>query len=306
MRFAIISDIHSNLEALTSVFLDLSNYGKNIDNILVTGDIVGYGPNPNECCAIIRFLQNGKPALKEEIEEIINKIDIDNSDKKKISGYILSMGKKALAIAGNHDKEVIGEHSFCSEMATSASKAAKWTTDILKKENFKFLKTLRFKRKLRKFGIELVHSTPVYPRGWEYPKNAGVLSYEQLYSLITFAGHTHKPAAYLYKKEKSNIAASVFIPADPYDSRLLLIENASFERQETFNIVLDKQHHYYINPGSVGQPRDGIPDASFMIYDTDTTSISLIKSKYNPEITKQKILDAKLPRELASRVVKGV
>ncbi len=49
MRFLIISDIHSNLEALVSVFSDLCNNSEKIDRVLVLGDIVGYGVNPNEC-----------------------------------------------------------------------------------------------------------------------------------------------------------------------------------------------------------------------------------------------------------------
>ncbi|MHC4181824.1 MAG: metallophosphoesterase family protein [Planctomycetota bacterium] len=67
MRFLIISDIHSNLEALASVFLELHNNSEEIDRVLIIGDIVGYGVNPNECCAIVRFLMNGESLLKKEM-----------------------------------------------------------------------------------------------------------------------------------------------------------------------------------------------------------------------------------------------
>ncbi len=63
MKFLIISDIHSNLEALVSVFSDLHNSNEKIDSILIPGDIVGYGANPNECCVIVRFLKSGKSSL---------------------------------------------------------------------------------------------------------------------------------------------------------------------------------------------------------------------------------------------------
>lgn len=306
MKLAILSDIHSNLEALAAVFLDLHNNAEQIDRILVTGDIVGYGPNPNECCSIVRYLQKGSPSLKTAIEDNINGIDIDDSDKSIITKDILSLQKTASVVVGNHDKEVIGQPSYVSTMATSAAKAAKWTSDILARENFKFLHSLGFTKKLGSLSIEMVHSTPVYPRGWEYPKNAGVLSYNTLRANITFAGHTHCPAAYLYKNNLLDATPTVFVPVDQFDIRLMLIERESSERAEEFDIVLHPGHKYYINPGSVGQPRDGVPKASYMVYDTDNHRIALKKAEYNTEAVKEKIIKAKLPRDLANRIVKGV
>ncbi len=306
MRFLIISDIHSNLEALVSVFSDLQNNNEKIDRILIPGDIVGYGPNPNECCTIVRFLKNGKLFLKKEIQAIIQEIDIDDSDKKNITDFIFSMSKTAVVVAGNHDREVIGQPSLCSIMAASAGNAARWTTKVLQKANVRFLESLWFKKKLRKFGIELVHSTPVYPQGYLYVKNASTLKYESLSSSITISGHTHKPSAYLYTKEKRNISASVFIPTDQFDNRLMLVERESMERLETFDISLNPGQRYYINPGSVGQPRDGTPKASYMIYDTLAKQASLKKSAYNTEVVKKKVLKATLPFDLADRIVKGV
>ncbi len=306
MRFVIISDIHSNLEALASVFLDLHNNNEKIDTILIPGDIVGYGANPNECCAIVRFLKNGNSILKNEIQKIIQETDINDTEQKNIIDYILSMGKKATVIAGNHDKAVIGQPSLCSSMAASADNAVKWTTKVLQKANVRFLNYLWFRKKLRKFGIELVHSTPVYPQGYEYLKNAATLNYDLLYSKLTFAGHTHRPAAYLYTSQKRDIIASVFIPADQYDNRLMLVERQSMVRLEEFDVALNSGQRYYVNSGSVGQPRDGTPKASYMIYDTDVHKILLKRSGYDTEAVKKKILKAKLPFELADRVVKGI
>jgi predicted phosphodiesterase len=306
MKFLIISDIHSNLEALVSVFSDLHNNNEKIDRILIPGDIVGYGANPNECCTIVRFLKSGKSFLKNEIQAIFQEIDINDTDKKNILDYIFSMSKTAIVIAGNHDKEVIGQPSLCSIMAASAGNAARLTTKVLHKANARFLESLWFRKKLRKFGIELVHSTPDYPQGYLYIKNASTLKYELLYSSITFSGHTHKPAAYLYTKEKRNISASVFIPADPFDNRLMLVERESMERLEVFDVSLKSGQRYYVNPGSVGQPRDGTPKASYMIYDTNSQKISLKKAEYNTEAVKAKVLKAGLPFDLADRIVKGI
>ena len=176
---------------------------RSVDRILIPGDIVGYGPNPNECCTIVRFLKNGTSSLIKEIQTIVQAIDLDDADKKNITDYILSMSKKAYVIAGNHDREVIGQPSLCSIMAASAGNAAKWTTKVLQKVNARFLESLWYKKKIRKFGIELVHSTPVYPQGYQYVKNAATLSYDLLYSSITISGHTHTPfCIFIYKTEK--------------------------------------------------------------------------------------------------------
>ncbi len=306
MKFLIISDIHSNLEALVSVFSDLHSSNEKVDRILIPGDIVGYGPNPNECCVIIRFLKNGKESLKNEIRAIVQEIDLDDAEKKNIIDYIFSMNKTAYVITGNHDREAIGQPSLCSVMAASAGNAAKWTAKVLQKANARFLESLRYKKKLRKYGIELVHSTPVYPQGYRYVKNAATLSYDILHSNITISGHTHKPSAYLYTKQKRNVSASVFIPTDQFDNRLMLVERESMERLETFDVTLQSGQRYYINPGSVGQPRDGTPKASYMIYDSTTKQASLKKAAYNTEIVKKKVLKATLPFDLAERIVKGV
>lgn len=305
MKFAIFSDIHSNLEALTSVFLDIINTNEKIDAFLIPGDIVGYGANPNECCTIINYLKNGKSSLKNEIQSIIHDIDIDTSDKKSITDYIISLGKKAYVIVGNHDKAVIGQPSYTSEMVASAAKVAKWTNTVLTKENTKFINSLKFRKRVRPYGIELVHSTPVYPQGYEYTKNAATLSYEKLFASITFAGHTHKPAAYLYTKQKRDVTASVFIPTDQFDNRIMMIERETMVRLEEFDIEPKPDQRYYLNPGSVGQPRDGVPKASYMVYDTSLKKICLKRSAYNTEAVKAKILKAKLPTDLANRIVKG-
>ena len=309
MRFAILSDIHSNIEALASVLLELSDNEK-IDNVLITGDIVGYGPSPNECCSIVRFLQKGKSNLIGKVNEIIQNIDIDDNNRKKTIEYVLSMAKRAVVIVGNHDKASIGQPSYVSIMALAADKATQWTTNALKRENFRFLQSLGYKKNLRKFGIQLVHSSPVYPQGWEYPKNAKVLGYNALMAKITFAGHTHSAAAYLYKNEPEDAPPTVFIPANPSDNKFMSVERAPSEEEEEeneveFNVVASPVHRYYINPGSVGQPRDGIPKASYMIYDTNTQKVTLKRAEYNTEAVKEKIIQAKLPRELATRVIKG-
>lgn len=304
MRFLIISDIHSNLEALASVFLDLHNNSEEIDRVLILGDIVGYGVNPNECCAIVRFLKNGESLLKKEIQTDIQKTDIDNTDKKNVIDYIYSLGKKADIIAGNHDQRVIGQLN--SVMASSAGISINWTKKVIHEDNIRFLNSLWLKKKLWRFGIELVHSTSVCPQDYKYVMNSTTLNYGLLHSKITFAGHTHKPAAYLYTKQERDVSASIFIPKDQLDKKLMLAERESAEKLEAFDVSLNPGQRYYINPGSVGQPRDGIPMASYMIYDTLKKKVFLEKAEYNTAAVKTKVLEAALPFDLANRIVNGI
>jgi len=304
MRFLIISDIHSNLEALVAVFSELHNQNEHIDHVLMLGDIVGYGVNPNECCTIIKFLKSGKPALKKEIKTIIQSIDIDDTDKENTINYILSLGKKANVIAGNHDQRVIGQLN--TVMASSAGISINWTKKIIHDDNVKFLKSLLLTEKLPEFKIELVHSTSNRPQDYVYVMSSILLNYNLLHSKITFAGHTHKPAAYLYTKHKRDVSASVFIPADKFDKNLMLAERDSSERLESFDVSIKLGQRYYINPGSVGQPRDGIPMASYKIYDTETKKVYMEKAEYDREGVRKKILEAGLPFDLANRILTGI
>ncbi len=304
MRFLIISDVHSNLEALVAVFLELHNQNEHIDHVLMLGDIVGYGVNPNECCTIIKFLKSGKTALKKEIQTIIQSIDIDDTDKESTINYILSLGKKATVIAGNHDQRVIG--LLNTVMASSAGISINWTKKVIHDDNVRFLESLLITEKLPEFKIELVHSTSNRPQDYVYVMNSILLNYNLLHSKITFAGHTHKPAAYLYTKHKRDVSASVFIPADKFDKNLMLAERDSSERLESFDVSIKTGQRYYINPGSVGQPRDGIPMASYKIYDTETKKVYMEKAEYDREGVRKKILEAGLPFDLANRILTGI
>ncbi len=304
MRLLIISDIHSNLEALVSVFSELLKQNEKIDGVLVLGDIVGYGVNPNECCTIVKFLKSGESFLKSEINAIIQKSDINESDKVNIIDYIFSLGKKAHVVLGNHDQRVIGKLN--TVMASSAGISINWTKKIIRKSHIHFLRSLSHRKKLRRFGVELVHSTSTRPKDYEYVMNSNSLNYNLLYSKVTFAGHTHKPAAYLYTKQRRDVSASVFIPTDHFDKKLMLTEDESVERLETFDVSLDPGQRYYINPGSVGQPRDGFPMAAYKIYDTEKKKVYMEKAEYDIEVVRIKILEAGLPFDLANRIVTGI
>lgn len=215
MKYVILSDIHGNVDALLAVVKEIAEKEKVIDNILIAGDIVGYGASPNECCDLVRFLMYGRKKLAlENIRKIASAPYFDSSQKDTLLNALLLLEKKGIAIAGNHDKEAAGEPSLTSEMNPIAKTAVDWTNGVLRKENIKFLLRLPLRIKFSKDGFEIVHSKPLYPRGYDYVKNAGSLKYTTLRSKITFGGHTHRPSAYIYTKEIRTVSASVLIPAE--------------------------------------------------------------------------------------------
>lgn len=307
MKYVILSDIHGNVDALLAVVKEIAEKEKVIDNILIAGDIVGYGASPNECCDLVRFLMYGRKKIAlENIKKIASPPYFDASQKDTLLNTLLLLEKKGIAIAGNHDKEAAGEPSLTSEMNPIAKTAVDWTNGVLTKENIKFLLRLPLRIKFSKDGFEIVHSKPLYPQGYDYVKNAGALKYTTLRSKITFGGHTHRPSAYIYTKEIRTVSASVLIPADNYDMRLMLIEKQSTNKVESFDVDFTKEWKYYINVGSVGQPRDGNPNACYVVYDSALKHIELKRVPYNTEAASKKIADAALPIELAQRVLKGV
>ena len=306
MKYVILSDIHGNVDALLAVIKEIAEKEIPIDNLLIAGDIVGYGASPNECCDIVRFFMYGRKKVGLEIiSKIIDQPYLDSVQKENLLKAIISLEKKGITIGGNHDKEASGEPSLTSEMNPIAKTAVDWTKGALAKENIKFLLRLPLRMKFSKEGFEIVHSKPSYPQGYDYVKNAGALKYATLWSKITFGGHTHRPAAYIYTKEIRTVNASVLIPADNYDMRLMLIEKQSTNKVESFDIDFKKEWKYYVNVGSVGQPRDGNPHACYVVFNSVSKRIQLKRVPYNTEVASRKISEAGLPSELAQRILKG-
>ena len=307
MKNIILSDIHGNVDALLAVMKEIAEKEGNIDRLLIAGDIVGYGASPNECCDIVRYLIYGRRKVAlENIHKIVAQPYFDSKQRDDLLNAITTLEKKGIAICGNHDREAAGEPSLTTEMNPVAMTAVEWTKGVLTKENLKFLKHLSLRMKFSKEEFEIVHSTPSYPQGYEYVRNAGVLKYTTLWSNVTFGGHTHRPSAYIYTKEMRTVNASVLVPADNYDMRLMLIEKQSTNKAESFDIDSSKEWKYYINVGSVGQPRDGNPQACYVVFDSATKHLDFRRVPYNAEAASKKITEAKLPNELAERVLKGV
>lgn len=250
MKYAIISDPHSNLEALRAVLAKIKTLG--VDKSVCLGDIVGYNADPNECVELLR--------------------------SSAIS-----------TVMGNHDscaaglKEPVGFNP-------AAKKAVLWTRSILTEENAEYLKSLP--RSIRVAGdIMAVHGwvndTDRYIFG---PKDAAMnfsilkraaAERAEMARGVCFFGHTHVPAAYMSEDER----------ARELDREMMTIDTDG--------------GLYLVNPGSVGQPRDRDPRASFLIYDTKDHSVSYHRVQYDIDKTMRKIINAGLPEMLAERLKRG-
>jgi diadenosine tetraphosphatase ApaH/serine/threonine PP2A family protein phosphatase len=158
MKVGIISDIHGNLEALGAVERELEALG--VDEVWCLGDIVGYGPNPNECVTRVQDL------------------------------CTLSSGE-LMIVLGNHDEASVGgDISFFNPRA---QKAALWTRDQLSEENRDFLHSLPFK--LERSDALLVHASPYEPDIWHYVMGIhdAAHAFAHFEHRACFVGHSHYP-----------------------------------------------------------------------------------------------------------------
>ncbi len=242
MRYGILSDIHSNLEALQEVLQEMEN--EYIDKYLFLGDITGYASNPNECI------------------ELFSRLNYS-------------------AVLGNHDYAVLGKIDT-NEFNHNAAFAIQWTKNVISKKSLDILNT--FDVKFEDKDFTLVHANPVNPLNWEYifsTKQARNI-FSDFSGSICFVGHTHIPWIAFITPENKIIAVNEF---DSYQFKTGC--------------------RYIINPGSVGQPRDNDSRACFLIWDQDKKIITKKRVNYNVELTQDKIYSAKLPFELAVRLVHG-
>ncbi|HEY5620079.1 MAG TPA: metallophosphoesterase family protein [Candidatus Bathyarchaeia archaeon] len=230
MRLVVLSDIHANMTALERVLADLPSH----DELYCLGDVVGYGPNPNE---VVEALKDRRPTI---------------------------------VLAGNHDHAVVT--GDWSGFVDHAVKAIQWTRMRLSKNNLIYLEMLKpsAKRRVQDLDICLFHGSPRDPMNeYIFPGTPAALL-RQLLKLsggtLLLQGHTHVPMSFR-------------------DGEALLL-----------------------NPGSVGQPRDGDPRASYMILEIEDEKVThkIRRVQYDISKTTKAILDNGLPSFLAERLHLGV
>jgi predicted phosphodiesterase len=262
-RYAILSDIHSNLEALVAVLDICRQLG--ITDYISLGDVVGYNANPNECIALVRELN------------IVARV------------------------RGNHDDYAIRGDIAESGFNPNAKRAVAWTREQLSDEEKAWLDEAPY-TKPAPLGSTLVHATLDTPANWGYILDQfhaeDNFSYQR--SNLCFCGHSHVPVAFVKKQLIS-----------PGERPIEMITAWSSDPDEDFTIAdmitveYRKNNKYLFNVGSIGQPRNGDPRASFVIWDTDNMTVSRYRIPYDIGTTQQKILDAGLPERLAERLSIG-
>jgi diadenosine tetraphosphatase ApaH/serine/threonine PP2A family protein phosphatase len=242
MKFAIISDIHSNAHALSAVFEEIEKH--NVDKMFALGDLVGYNAYPSEAVEMIR--------------------------KRNIP-----------SIMGNHDIVCCGlENPIWFNAA--AREAALWTRKRLTEEHMRYLKSLPNEAHLDDTTYA-VHGSPLSRDDYIVDLMDAINNFQHLPSTairICLYGHSHIPAIF------SDIGPSH--------------DFAYVGKHE-----LSARNRYFINPGSVGQPRDGDPRASFAILDLEELTVEIIRVQYDIDAAASAVLKAGLPQFLAERLQVG-
>lgn len=241
MRVLIISDIHANLTALEAVLSSAPEH----DAIWCLGDLVGYGPDPNECIQRISRLPDH------------------------------------LCLIGNHDQAALGLIPL-SRFNQDAGAVVAWTQSVLTEESRAYLSTLPGKISIEKFT--LAHGSPNQPI-WEYildPVTAD-RNFEALETDYALVGHSHLPLIF----------------HQPFEDSFAMMRPILWEEPMRLSPRM------ILNPGSVGQPRDGDPRACFAILDTEKETWEMHRVSYDVAEVQIRILRAGLPERQALRLMAG-
>ena len=187
----------------------------------------------------------------------------------------------AVCLAGNHDLAVTGEIAL-DEFSRGASMAAQWTREVIAPENLEFLKGLSPRGEEEAVG--LFHASPRDPV-WEYVLSAllAELCLDAQGQRICLIGHSH--------------VALSFVRHDG--------ERATGEPRRAGTQLDLADGEWLLNPGSVGQPRDGDPRASWLLLDLDSMAVSFQRADYDVGGAAAAIRAARLPDSLAERLEYG-
>jgi predicted phosphodiesterase len=237
--YAVISDIHGNLEALQAVLADVPS---GVDEIYCLGDVVGYGASPNECCDLVR----------------------------KFNMPVVS---------GNHDLAVTDLSTDLAWFNPVAAAAVNWTRDHIREDNAEFLRSRP--RNLLDGEVLFVHGSVRDPDEYiinsvSAEENLAVLKSDYPGVRLCFFGHTHV-------KSISPSPNGRVVKARPLD--------------------LSDGGPYLVNPGSVGQPRDGDTFASYILAEENQIVYRFVD--YDISQAQTKIRAAGLPDMLADRLAHG-
>ncbi len=240
-RTAVISDIHSNWQALRSVWARILELG--CDQVYCLGDIVGYGARPIECLEHLREHQ-------------------------------------VICIQGNHDA-LVADGSLELKFNTFSLAAVAHNRALLNADQLDFLGTLPIRMEPEP-GVILAHGAPDDRDRYLLYYNDFLRTSADLLKKsgpgFCFFGHTHQA---------------------------LTFDGVDLVPQTQAKVPIDVQAMMLFNPGSVGQPSDGDPRASFIYWDREDGTINFEHVAYDIDRTREEILAAGLPERLASRLLEG-
>ena len=257
MRYGLVSDIHSNLAALEAVLSGIEEAGS-VDGLICMGDIVGYGPQPNQVVDRLRQFN-------------------------------------LFSIIGNHDMAVLGQLAL-ADFNRDAVDANVWTRMQLLPENLEWLESLK---PMEQFDakVTLAHGSPSEPV-WEYltTPHSAARNFDAFNTPLCFVGHTHLPRLFRLR------------PTDPIMPELDAFQllRADMRIPETDDTYEVSETRYIINPGSVGQPRDGDKRAAYAIYDDEAMTVTFKRAAYDVATTQELMKEAQLPDRLIMRLDYGM
>jgi predicted phosphodiesterase len=242
MRLLVLSDIHANLPAFECVF---ENAQDEWDRIWCLGDLIGYGPDPNECVSLLRQYEH-------------------------------------VSLSGNHDWAVL-EKLDLQTFNEDAREAIQWTRSRLTEENRSYLQELPSITVEKPFT--LAHASPRQPV-WEYvlDRATAAENFPEFDTPYCLVGHSHVPMIF---EQLSEYEVEWYAPL--YDQPVSLNRN-----------------RLIINPGSVGQPRDYDPRASYGLLDLEEMTWEHRRVTYPVEKTQSRMTEHGLPERLISRLEYGL
>jgi predicted phosphodiesterase len=246
MRYLILSDIHANITALESA---LAAAEGRWERAVCLGDIVGYGPDPNEAIDRVRALG-------------------------------------CETIRGNHDKAISGITEG-EEFNPMAREAVAWSRDRLTDDNLEWLRALPA-GPIVLGDFAMVHGSVRDEDEYVFVAQQAFLEMQVAPKPVTFFGHTHRQGGFMQRG--SGLGVINFDPTPrPIAGRLQIETDVT----------------YFLNPGSVGQPRDGDPRAAFAIFDSDAKVVEYWRVRYEIAAVQERMAEALLPEALILRLSVG-
>lgn len=246
MRYLVISDIHANLEAYETVMAYAAPLG--YDRVLVLGDLVGYGADPNAVVDRVRAL----------------------------APYAV--------IRGNHDKVGSGVESPDGFNAV-ARNAIRWTYEHLSPDNREWLANLPEGPLAVDEMIEICHGTPFDEDAYVFDDLDALRAMHASSRPLCLFGHTHVQVGHYLSHDEFGLATD--------------------DDRRPLTLTMGEADRYLVNPGSVGQPRDGDPRAGFGLVDTSRREVTIYRVEYPIEKAQARIAEEGLPEVLAERLALG-